>query len=86
MTTITDKTVEPLNLITQIFADLDLFTEFCSLVRNDLMGLNEHAIPVKKMAKKFGLEDPSDLQDSIDAVQYLILHIAKVKANEQEFL
>ena len=37
------------------------------------------------MAKKFGISDPQYLQDGIDALAYLILHIAKVKASEAEF-
>ena len=34
--------------------------------------------------ERFGV-DPSDLQGAVDALAYLILHIAKVKASESEF-
>lgn len=37
------------------------------------------------MAKRFGIEDVSDLEDTIEALAYLILHMAKVKASEEEF-
>ena len=37
------------------------------------------------MAKRFGFEDSSDLELGIEALQYLILHMAKVKASEDEF-
>ena len=37
------------------------------------------------MAKRFGIEDPADLEEAIEAVAYLILHMAKVKASEDEF-
>ena len=46
------------------------------------MGISEGKIPVKKMSKKFGIDDPQYLLDAIDAVSYLILHMAKVNANE----
>ena len=39
---------------------------------------------MKKIAKRFGL-DPMDVQASLDALSYLILHIAKVKASAEEF-
>ena len=85
MTTITDKISEPLKVL-QIFTDVENFSELISLIRNDLMGISNQPIPVKKMAKKFGIDDPQYLQDAIDAVAYLILHMAKVNANESEFL
>ena len=59
------------------------FSEFCARVRNDLLGLK--AIPVKKYAKALGIEDPSYLEDAIGSLGYLILHMAKVKASEEEF-
>ena len=34
--------------------------------------------------ERFGL-DPQDIQASLDALSYLILHLAKVKANADEF-
>ena len=61
------------------------FAEFVTLVRNDMMGLLQQPIPVKKMARNLGLDDPSDLQASIEALGYLMLHMAKVKANPEEF-
>ena len=66
--------------------DVAYFSEFCNLIRNDLLGVSQQNLPVKKMAKNFGMQDPSDLQDAIEALQYIILHIAKVNASEQEFL
>ena len=59
------------------------FSEFCARVRNDLLGLK--AIPVKKYAKALGIDDPSYLEDAIGSLGYLILHMAKVKASEEEF-
>ena len=47
------------------------------------MGLQN--LPLKKLAKRFGIQDVSDLEQGIDALQYLILHMAKVKASEEEF-
>ena len=85
MTTITDKISEPLKLLS-VFSDVESFSEIISLIRNDIMGISNQPIPIKKMSKKFGIEDPQYLQDAIDAVAYLILHIAKVNASEQEFL
>ena len=37
------------------------------------------------MAKRFGMDDPSDLEEAIESLAYLILHMAKIKASEQEF-
>ena len=37
------------------------------------------------MSKNLGIDDYSSLQDGINALEYLILHIAKVKASEEEF-
>ena len=37
------------------------------------------------MAKRFGMEDPTDLEEAIESLAYLILHMAKVNANEEEF-
>ena len=61
------------------------FGDFVTLVRNDMMGLSSQPIPVKKMARHLGLDDPSDLQASIEALGYLMLHMAKVKASLEEF-
>ena len=72
MTTITDKVTEPLKIL-EVFTSPDckfilyisfiqfyflVFGEFCTLIRNDLMGISEGKIPVKKMSKKFGIDDP----------------------------
>ena len=61
------------------------FKDFVTLVRNDILGLSQTAIPVKKMARELGLEDPSELQAGIEALTYVILHMAKVNATEEEF-
>ena len=45
------------------------------------MGLNQEEIKIKKMAKKFGIDDPQYLQDAIDALSYLFLHLAKLNAS-----
>ena len=37
------------------------------------------------MAKRFGIDDPTDLEESIESLAYLILHMAKTKASEEEF-
>ena len=52
-----------------------------TLVRNDLMGISQQKIPLKKMCKRFGITDINELEEGIDALEYLILHMAKVKAS-----
>ena len=37
------------------------------------------------MAKRFGLADSTDLELGIEALQYLIPHMSKVKASDEEF-
>ena len=37
------------------------------------------------MAKRFGMEDPAELEEAIESLAYLILHMAKVNASEEEF-
>ena len=49
------------------------------------MGFSQSKLPIKKMAKRFGLADSTDLELGIEALQYLILHMAKVKASDEEF-
>ena len=61
------------------------FVGLITLVKNDLMGLNDEEIKIKKMAKKFGVDDPQYLQDAIDALSYLILHLAKLNASQDDF-
>ena len=56
-----------------------------TLVRNDLMGISEQKIPIKKICKRFGIAEISDMEDGIEALEYLILHMAKVKASKDEF-
>jgi hypothetical protein len=70
------------------------FGELCTLVRNDLLGFQQN-IPIKKISSKlyhiiinlierFGIE-VLQIQQALDALSYLILHIAKVKASNDEF-
>ena len=40
---------------------------------------------MNKVCKRFGIEEPSQLEDGIHAMSYLILHMAKIKASEEEF-
>ena len=56
-----------------------------TLVRNDILGISQKSIPIKKLANNLGIEDQSLLQNAIDALEYLILHIAKVNASQEEF-
>ena len=56
-----------------------------SVIRNDLLGISEKRIPIKKWTRELGLDDTSYIEAGIDAMQYLILHIAKVNASEEEF-
>eukprot|EP00347_Sterkiella_histriomuscorum_P000266 403376539 len=79
MTTITDKITGSLEIL-QCFEDPQ---ELSTIIRNDLLGFSKN-VPIKKISKRFGL-DPLDLQQGMDALAYLILHIAKVKANQEEF-
>ena len=49
------------------------------------MGISEQKIPIKKICKRFGIAEISDMEDGIEALEYLILHMAKVKASKDEF-
>ena len=62
-----------------------MFVDLVTLIRNDLLGLTEGQIPVKKLSKKFGIDDPTYLKDAIDAIAYLILHIAKLNATPEDY-
>ena len=48
------------------------------MVRDDMLGFSK-AIPVRKIAKRFGVE-PEEIELSLEALQYLILHIAKTNS------
>ena len=50
------------------------------------MGVLDGKFPVKKLAKKFNIDDPQYLMDAIEALSYLILHLAKIDASEEEFI
>ena len=84
MTTITDKITKPLEIL-KVIEDPEEFGELVTLIRNELLGLSDQKIPVKKMTKKFNIEDPQFLQDGIEAMAYLILHMTKIKASVEEF-
>tara|TARA_B110000305_G_C18892502_1_gene382522 strand:- start:167 stop:328 length:162 start_codon:yes stop_codon:yes gene_type:complete len=49
------------------------------------MGISAQRIPIKKICKRYGIDDPTALEEGIEAMAYLILHMAKVKASEEEF-
>ena len=68
-----------------IIADRVDFKDFVTLVRNDILGLSSAPIPVKKMARDAGLSSPEELQEGIEALTYVILHMAKVNATEEEY-
>ena len=61
------------------------FKDFVTLVRNDILGLSSAPIPVKKMARDAGLSSQEELQVGIEALTYVILHMAKVNATEEEY-
>jgi len=48
------------------------------MVRDEMLGFVK-AIPVRKIAKRFGVE-PEEIELSLEALQYLILHIAKTNS------
>ena len=48
------------------------------MVRDDMLGFSKN-IPVRKIAKRFGVE-PEEIELSLEALQYLILHIAKTNS------
>ena len=48
------------------------------MVRDDMLGFAK-TIPVRKIAKRFGVE-PEEIELSLEALQYLILHIAKTNS------
>ena len=48
------------------------------MVRDDMLGFSK-AVPVRKIAKRFGVE-PEEIELSLEALQYLILHIAKTNS------
>ena len=84
MTTITEKITKPLETL-QVFDDHEEFGELVTMIRNELLGVSQQKIPIKKLSKKYGLEDPSYLQDAVEALAYLMLHMTKIKASEEEF-
>ena len=84
MTTITDKITKPLETL-RVIQDHEEFAELVTMIRNELLGVSQQKIPIKKMSKKYDLEDPSYLQEAVEALAYLILHMTKVKASEEEF-
>ena len=49
------------------------------------MCLSNEEMNVHKMAKKYGIDDSQNLFDLIDALSYLILHLAKLNATEEDF-
>ena len=90
MTTITDKVTNYLNHLNG-FQDtngiIDLFNwnieflQLATLVRDDMLGF-ECQLPTRKIAKRFGKE-PEEIELSLDALKYLILHIAKTNSTTQ---
>lgn len=60
MTTITDKITMALDTL-QCFDDVQEFSELCTIIRNDLLGMNKKNIPYKRMAKRFNVD-----QDEIE--------------------
>ena len=82
MTTITEKITTALDIL-KCIPDPSEFLDLATLIKNDLLGFSK-TIPFKKAAKRYGVE-PEELELAFDSLAYLILHIAKVKANEQEF-
>ena len=48
------------------------------MVRDEMLGFAK-TIPVRKIAKRFGVE-PEEIELSLEALQYLILHIAKTNS------
>ncbi len=57
------------------------FGELCTLVRNDILGLSDKRLPIKKIAKSLGLEDPDIAAEALEALAYMMLHLAKIKAS-----
>ena len=85
MSVITTNISEPLKVLSVFQEQIEMFVELITAVRNDLMGLTEGPLKIKKMAKRFGIDDPGLLSDAIDAIAYLILHTAKLNATEEDF-
>ena len=48
------------------------------MVRDDMLGF-DNVLPTRKIAKRFGKE-PEEIEFSLDALKYLILHIAKTNS------
>ena len=70
----------------KVFEDPKEFGEIVTLMRNELLGVSQQKIPIKKLSKQYGFEDPSFLQEALECLGYLILHMVKVKASEEEFV
>ena len=49
------------------------------------MGVSEQQIPLKKICKRYGIADVEELEAALNALAYLMLHMAKVKASEDEY-
>ena len=58
------------------------FSRLASLVRDQMLGF-ETQVPSRKIAKRFGLE-PEEVEMSLDALKYLILHIAKTNCTDEK--
>ena len=88
MTTITDKVTQYLDHL-NVFQDTNgkllkntylviEFLQLATMVRDDMLGF-DNVLPTRKIAKRFGKE-PEEIEFSLDALKYLILHIAKTNS------
>ena len=50
------------------------------------MGLSDKRLPIKKIAKSLGLEDLDIATEALEGLAYMMLHLAKIKASQEEFL
>ena len=89
MTTITEKVTECLDYLNAfspegtvtLLISLD-FQSVAGLVRDEMLGLPV-SIPTKKIAKRSGLE-PEEVEIALEALQYLVLHVAKTNSYQRE--
>ena len=58
------------------------FSQLAAIVRDEMLGFSK-SVPVKKVAKRFGIS-PEEIEMALEALQYLILHVAKTNSTDPE--
>eukprot|EP00351_Strombidinopsis_sp_SopsisLIS2011_P005802 CAMPEP_0116879640 /NCGR_PEP_ID=MMETSP0463-20121206/11457_1 /TAXON_ID=181622 /ORGANISM="Strombidinopsis sp, Strain SopsisLIS2011" /LENGTH=141 /DNA_ID=CAMNT_0004529197 /DNA_START=25 /DNA_END=450 /DNA_ORIENTATION=- len=82
MTTITEKITLPLEIINRVIEEPSDFEKMAVHVRNNL--LQNNAIDTGLHLDAFG-DDQDEMFQAIECLAYIIIHIAKINATEEEF-